>query len=158
VAAHQPNLRPVVVCDLRDVGRLHFLVARRRHLERRWQVGPQLESMHPAGLIALRHFLMDDATPGSHPLNIAGRDRAPVSKTVAVLHRAGEDVRDGLDAAVGMPREAREVVRWHIVPKVVKQQERVVIGRLAKTERPAQVHACTLQRGLGCDELLDGSK
>ena len=114
--------------------------------------------MHPAGLIALRHFLMDDAAAGGHPLNVAGGDRAPVAQAVAVLHRSGEDVRDGLDAAVGMPREARQVVRWHVVAEVVEQQERVVVGRLAEAERAAQVHACAFQRGLGCDELLDGSK
>ena len=158
MAAHQPNMRAVVVGDLGDVGGLDFLVAGLRHLERRGQIGPQLESVHPAGRIALRHFLMDDAAARGHPLDVAGGDGAAVAEAVAVLHRSGEHIRDGLDAAMGMPREAREVVLRHIVAKVVEQQERVVVGRLAESERPAQVHACAFQRGLGCDELLDGSK
>ena len=140
-----------------DVGRLHFLVARLRHLERRGQIRPQLKPVHAAGLIALRHFLVHDAAAGRHPLDVAGRDRAAVSETVAMFHRSREHVRDRLDAAMRMPGEARQIVLRHVVSKVVEQEERVVVGRLAEAKRTAQVHACAFQGGLGCDQLLDGS-
>jgi hypothetical protein len=37
----------------------------------RGQVCPQLEAMHAALRVAGRHFLMQDAASGGHPLDVA---------------------------------------------------------------------------------------
>ena len=79
--------------------------------------------------------------PGGHPLHVAGGDGALVAHAVAVFDGAGEHVRDGLDAAVRVPREARQVIFRDVVAEVVEQEERVEIGRIAESECAAQVHA-----------------
>src|SRR5215467_873845 len=139
--ADDANLGSVVVCDYWDVGRLHLLVTRRRHLERRREIGPQLESMHPSVLVALRHLLMNDPAPGGHPLDVACADNATVPHAVAVLHRSGQDVRDRLDSTVGVPREACQVILRNVIAEVVEEEEWVEVGRIAKPERAAQSHA-----------------
>jgi hypothetical protein len=100
------------------------LVARLGHLQRRRQVGPELEAVHAALRVALRHLLVHDAAAGGHPLHVAGAERAAVAEAVAVLDRAGEHVGDRLDAAMRMPREPGEVVVRIVVAEVVEQQER----------------------------------
>ena len=114
--------------------------------------------MHAAGRVALGHLLMDDAAARRHPLHVAGGDGAMVPHAVAMLDGAGEDVGDGLDAAVRMPREARQVILRNVVAEIVEQQEGVEIGRVAEAERAAQVYARAFQGGLGFDEPLNGSK
>ena len=101
--------------------------------------------MHAARLIALRHLLVDDAAAGRHPLDIPGRDGAMVAHAVPVLHGSGEYVSDGLDSAVWMPREARQIILRNVIAEVVKKQERIEVRGVAETERPAQVHARSLQ-------------
>jgi hypothetical protein len=156
-AANHAHVGAVVVRDLRDVGGLHLLVTRRRHFERGRKVGPQLEAMHAAGVVAFGHLLMDDAAARRHPLNVAGRDGALVPHAVAMLDGSGQDVRDGLDAAVGVPRETRQVILRNVVAEVVEQQKRVEIGSVAEAERAAQVHARAFEGRLGFDEPLNWS-
>ena len=110
------------------------LVARRRHLQRRGQVRPQLEAVHAALRVTLRHLLVEDAAAGGHPLHVAGAQRAAVAEAVAVLDRAGQHVGDGLDAAVRMPREAGPVVLGPVVAEIVEQQERVELAGVAEAE------------------------
>src|SRR5262245_32834150 len=76
VAAHDAHTRAVVVDDLRDVGGADILIARRGHLERRGQIGPELKAVHPASGIASRHLLVHDAAPRRHPLAVAGGEYA----------------------------------------------------------------------------------
>jgi hypothetical protein len=114
--------------------------------------------MHSAGLITLRHLLVDDAAPRRHPLDIAGGDGAAVPEAVAVLDGSREDVRDGLDPAVGMPWEARQVILRTVIPEVVKEEKRVELGRVAEAERAPQVNARTFQGRLGPAEPLNRSK
>jgi hypothetical protein len=85
--------------------------------------------VHPTRLIALRHFLMNDAAAGRHPLNIASADRATVTETIAMLDRADEHVRDRFDAPMRVPGKARQVVFRDVIAKVVEQQEGIVVGR-----------------------------
>ncbi len=113
--------------------------------------------MHAPDLVALGHFLMEDAAPGCHPLNVAGGDRAVVAEAVAVLDRPGKDVRDRLDPAMGVPGEARQVIRRQVIAKIVEQQKRIEVGRVAESKRAAQVHAGSFDRRLGLDQPLDGS-
>ena len=54
VRVRQPR-QPRQVGDLRDVPGGDILVARTRDLQRRGQVGPELEPVHAAPRIAVRH-------------------------------------------------------------------------------------------------------
>ena len=65
---------------------------------------------HGALSITARHFLMDDATAGRHPLHLTAMDDALVAHAVTVFHFTAQHVRDRLDPAVGMPGEALLVV------------------------------------------------
>src|SRR5262249_44043075 len=105
----------------------------------------------------LRHLLMDDAASGRHPLDVAGRNRAAVAKTVTMLDGPREDVRDRFNAAMRMPREAIEIVLGHVVPEVIEQEKRIVIGGLSEAQRGTKVAASALERRLGCEHFLDGS-
>ena len=71
-----------------------------------------------------------------------------------MLHRTGEHVRDRLDAPVGMPREAGEIVLWAIVPEVVEEEKRVEVGRRAEAERATESHTRALQGGFGLHKPL----
>ena len=77
----------------------------------------------------------------------------------AVLHSSGEDLGDGLDSAVRVPGETRQIVSPNIFPravaKVVEEKKRVKVGRLPETERAAQVHARAFERRFGFDESFD---
>ena len=81
-----------------------------------------------------------------------------VAHAVAVLHGPRQDVGDGFDAAVRMPRKPGQVILRNVVAEIVEQQKRVEIGRVAETERAAQVHARAFQRRLGFDQALNRSK
>src|SRR5262249_56921583 len=78
-----------------------------------------------------------------------------IAEAVAVHHGASEYVGNRLDPAMRMPRKARQVVLGHIAAKIVEQQERVVVGRLPKTERAPEMDSGALQRGLRRDQLPD---
>src|SRR5271163_2663845 len=97
---------------------------------------------------------MDDAASGRHPLNFAGGDCAAVSEAVAVLDRAGEDIRDGFDAAVGMPRKPGKVVIRNVVSEIVQEQKRIELRRPAEAEGAPQMHAGAFPCRLGFDHLL----
>jgi hypothetical protein len=156
VADHDAQRGAVVLDELGDLGRLHVLVARRGHLERRRQVGPELEAVHLAVGVALRHLLVDDAAAGGHPLHVAGAERAAVAQAVGMLDGAGEHVGDGLDAAVRMPRNPRGSRRT-VVAKSSNRQKRIELVGGAEPEGPAQTHAGALDRGGGLGDVLHGT-
>ena len=76
--------------------------------------------MHAPAGVAPRHLLVEDPAAGGHPLNVSCTEIAAVAQTVAVLDVTGEDVRDRLDAAMRVPREAGEVVVGIVVSEVVE--------------------------------------
>src|SRR5712691_8510403 len=154
-AADDAHPRPVVVHNLRDVAPHDVLVAGIGHLERCGEVRPQLESVHPAALVALRHLLMEDAAPGRHPLHVPGAECAAVAQAVAVLHGPVEDVGDGFDPAMGMPRESGPVVLRVVVAEVVQQEEGIELRGVPEAEGPAQLHAGTFDGGLRLNDRLD---
>ena len=79
---------------------VNLLIARLRHFEMRRQVDPELESVDiPAGT-ATRHFLVEDAAPGTHPLYIAGTDDTLVAEAVAMTRGTFEHIRDSFNPAV----------------------------------------------------------
>ena len=90
--------------------------------------------MHPALRITLRHLLMENAASGGHPLHVASGHFALIAKAVAMLHRAGQHVRDRLDPAVWMPRKSCEIVFRVLIAEVVQQQERIEFLGFAETE------------------------
>ena len=100
--------------------------------------------MHAAGGVALGHLLMDNAAAGGHPLHIASGNGAAVAHAVAVFDGTGEDIGDGLNAAMGMPRKAGKIILGHIVAKI----------GIAKAESAPQMDACALQGGLRLDDPL----
>src|SRR5580698_11201718 len=100
---------------------------------------------------------MNDAAPGGHPLHVAGRDAALISDAIGVVHGACQDVSDGFDAAMGVPREARQIIVWNIVAEVVEKKKGIEVGCIAETERAPQVHARALKRWLGFDKPLHWS-
>jgi hypothetical protein len=112
--------------------------------------------MHLADLVALGHFLVNDASACRHPLDIARPNSAAVSQTIRMFDGAGQDVRDGLDTPVRVPGKAGEVVIRNIIPEVIKQQEWVELQGIAKAERPPQTHPSTFQRWLGLDHSFYG--
>jgi len=113
--------------------------------------------VHPAACVALRHLLVENPAPRRHPLHVTGAQRARIPQTVAVIHRAGEHVRDGLDAAVRMPGEAGLIVRGCIVPEIIEQEKRIVVARVAEPERAAQPHPRALDGGFCLNYSLYGS-
>src|SRR5215472_18135446 len=103
-SADHADVGTVIVNDFGNVESFHFLVSRRGHLERRWKIGPKLESMHPSRSVALGHLLMDDPAASGHPLHVAGGDYTAIAHAVAVLDRSRQHIGDGFDATMRMPR------------------------------------------------------
>src|SRR5579871_431044 len=110
--------------------------------------------MHPARLIALGHFLVDNAATRRHPLHIPSRDGAAISHAVAVLHGSRQHVGNRLDAAMRMPRKAGEVILRNIVTKIVQKQEGIELGRLSESKCTPQMHPGALQGGLSLNQSL----
>src|SRR5881296_4427737 len=77
------------------------------------------------------------------------------SQAVAVLNGPVEDVGDGFDPAMGMPRESGAVVLRVVVAEVVQQEEGIELVGVPEAERPAQLHARALDRGLRLNDRLD---
>src|ERR1051326_3564438 len=114
--------------------------------------------MHPAGLITFRHFLVNDAAARGHPLNITGTDGAAVSHTVPVIDISREDVRDGLDPAVRVPRKPGQIVLGHVIAKIIEQQKRIEVLGIAETERAPQMHAGALDSRFRANDTVYRAK
>ena len=142
---------------IRDSSCFHFLVPRRSHFKRARKVGPELKAVHASGVVAARHFLMNDAAARRHPLHVTRADGAAVAHAVAMLDRSGEDVRDRLDAAMRVPRKSGEVIFRNVVAKIIEQKERIEIGSVAEAKSAAQVHPRTIASRLGPDESFYGT-
>src|SRR5262245_29243097 len=113
--------------------------------------------MHPTRLISLRHFLVDNASTRCHPLNIAGSDFAAVSDAVAMLDSSSEDICDSFDAAMRMPWETCKIILGNVIPKIIQQQERIEIRRIAETECASQMHSGSFESRFRLNQPLNGS-
>src|SRR5580700_4982824 len=100
----------VIVSDLRNVDRLHFLITRRSHFQGSRQVAPQLEAMHSPGWIPLRHLMVDDTAACSHPLHSARSDGSAVAHAVPVFNRSSQHVLNGFNSAMRMPGKSCKVI------------------------------------------------
>ena len=109
-------------------------------------------------LVAFGHLLVEDAAAGGHPLDVARSHAALVAEGVAVGDFAGQDVGDGLDAAMRVPGEAGEVVRGVLVAEIIQQEERIELLCFAETEGALELNARTLDGGLGFKNLFDRAK
>src|SRR6266851_485143 len=156
-SADDSHMSAIIVRDLRDIQRFNFLVARRSHLERRREICPQLKSMHPPSLVAFRHLLVDDAAACRHPLHVAGCDGAAVPHAIAVFDGSGQNVGDGLDAAVRMPRKARQIILGNVIAEVIQQEERVEVLGVSEAECAAQMYSCTFESGLRLNKPFNRS-
>ena len=97
--------------------------------------------MHAARGVALRHFLMQNAAAGRHPLHVAGSEIAAIAQAVAVLDAARQHVSNGLDAAMRMPRKAGPVIVRPVVAEIVEQKERIEFAGIAEAEGAIEFHA-----------------
>src|SRR5689334_9047763 len=156
-ATHQAHMRAVIVSDLRDLGGFHLLVTRRGPLERRGQIGPELEAVHASSWIALWHLLMDNPAASSHPLDVARRNRAAIAHAVTMLHRSSQHISNGFNPPMRMPGKAREVVFRNFIAEVVKKQKRIIVIRIAKSKSAAQMDPCSLHCRFGLNHLPDRS-
>src|SRR5579859_2731111 len=111
--------------------------------------------MHPPLRVSFRHFLMQDAAAGSHPLDVTSGHFAFVAETVAVLDRTGQHVRDGLDSAMRMPGESRQVVCRILIAEVVQQQKRIELLGLAEAEGALQLYSRSFDGWLGLNHFFD---
>ena len=152
--AHHAHLRQVVVGNLWNLGRFYFLVARCGHLQRRRQVRPQLEPVHATRLVPLWHLLVNDPAARSHPLHVACGNRPAIAHAVSVFYRTGKHVGNRLDAAMRMPGKPRQIVRRHVIAKIVQQQERIELLRIAEAKRPPQMHSRAFDGWLRPYQLL----
>src|SRR3954468_13159589 len=114
--------------------------------------------MHAPVRVAFGHFLMEDAASGGHPLDISCGHAALVAEGVAMGYFTGEDIGDGLDAAVWVPGESGNVVCGILVPEVVEEQEWIELFCFAETKGALELNACSLNGGLGFENVFDCTK
>ena len=112
--------------------------------------------MHPALRVAFGHLLVDDPASRRHPLDITGIYGPSVTDTVSMLDLACEDVRDGLDPAMRMPRETGKIFLGDVVTEIVEQQEWIKISRIAEAEGSAEMHPGAFESWGGFNETLTG--
>jgi hypothetical protein len=102
--------------------------------------------------------VVDDAPSRGHRLLVAGRNGAAISQTVSVFDGPGKHIRDRLDPAVRVPRESRQVILRNVIAKIIEQQERIEIRRVAKPKSAAEMHARAFARRFRTDQLLHRSQ
>jgi hypothetical protein len=149
LAGDDPEQRAAVLRgQQRDLAGPDVLVARRGHLEPRGQVDPELEAVEQAAAhdeFLGRRLDVQDAAAGGHPLGVAVGDQAAAAVGVLVPEHAVDDVRDGLEAAVRVPRGALGLARRVLdLAHLVHVDERVEVGQVHAGERAADREALAL--------------
>ena len=131
-----PDGCSIIVDYLWNVVRPDILVAGLSHLHGARQVGPELEPVHPAVPIPLRHLLMQDPTASRHPLDIAGSEAAAVAETIAMLDTPRQYIGDRLDAPMRVPWKAGLIVLGGLAPKVIEEEKGIeIIGESYRVSR-----------------------
>ena len=104
-------------------------------------VSPEMTFLH------LGHLLVLDALPGGHPLALACGEHSTSALRVVVTEGTLDHVGDGLDATVGMPWEARDVIVGVVAAELVQQHEGVDVAQLVRADDPIQPNACSIGHG-----------
>jgi hypothetical protein len=104
--------------------------------------------MHAASIVTARHFLMENPTPGSHPLHVAGGHFALVAQAITVFHRTRKNIGNGFYTAVRVPGESGKVIFGPLIAEVVKEQEWIEFPGLPESKSALQLYTGTLQGGL----------
>src|ERR1051325_63960 len=99
---------------------------------------------------------MENAASRCHPLNVAGSKTAAIAQAVAVLDLAGQHIGDRLDPPMRMPGESGAVIVGVLVAKIVEEQKRVELGRIAEPERALQLDARPFEVRLRMKHAFDG--
>ncbi len=140
----------------RGLHRLRHVVLEPR-LDRRGgrrQHDPQLRTVQHARAGG-RHLRVRDAPSGRHEVDLARTDDGDGAEGVAVLDLAGEQPRDGREAAVRVRRDVhpaadRDVVGPVVVGEAPRPDERALLGRQGPPHRhrarPPERHLARSQR------------
>ena len=113
--------------------------------------------MHLPLRVSGRHFLMDDAGSGCHPLNVTVAEHAAVAKRIAMFDIALQDIGDGLDATMRVPGKAFQIFRRVVIPEIVHHQERIERIGIAEAKNAVEMNAGPLHRRAGLALHLDGA-
>jgi hypothetical protein len=132
-------------------------VPRLGHLVLRREVEPKLKALHHAFRL-FRDLGVDHAATGDHPLHTAVTQHSFVPRTVAVPHAARQHVGDGLEAAVGVIGEARDVILRVVAAECVQHQERVQAALQVSREDARKAHTSAVRGGDSFDKALYGAR
>src|SRR4030042_6179828 len=110
LAANDFDFHTAACVNFRDLAHFYVTITRRHHLMRCRKISPKLKSSHITCFIALGHFLVDDAAPGSHPLNISGTDHTFIPHAVSVFDISSQHISDCFNPPVWMPGEAFKIM------------------------------------------------
>src|SRR5207253_10706649 len=76
---------------------------------------------------------LHDALPiCRHPLYVAGSNAPAMAHAVAVFYRSGQHIRDGFNAAMRMPRKARQIIGGDIVAEIIEEKKGIEVGGVAE--------------------------
>ncbi len=139
--------------ELGDARALDVAVPGRAQLVFGGQVEPQLKAFHCAFAL-LRHFAVDHAAPGGHPLNAAVGNQPFVTGAVLVAHATAQHVAHGFKAAVRMAGEPGAVVVGVIAAEGVQHEEGVQPALQVLREHPCEFDTRAVARGLAGDEAF----
>src|SRR5678816_4809525 len=111
--------------------------------------------MHSPDSIALRHLLMDDSAPRSHPLHIASANDATVSQAVAMFDCSRQHISDRLDPSMRMPGETSQIVSRTFIAEVIEKKKRIKVGCISEAECAPQMHTRPLHCWLRLHQTLN---
>jgi hypothetical protein len=123
-----------------DLAGAQVLVGRGLELVDPREVDPELEAVEEAAAdheVLRRRLDVEDAGAGGHPLGVAVGDAPAATERVLVVEDAVDDVGDGLEAAVRVPRGALRLARGVLdLTHLVEVDERVEVAQVHAGERP----------------------
>ena len=111
------------------------------------QIGPQLKTPHQAILLPFRHFLVNNAAAGRHPLYIPGAYYAGIPHTVAMLYPTLEHISYSLNAPVRVPGKTPYIVPRIAGMEVIQEKEGVQQIRPVEAYGPSEMYPGPFQRG-----------
>jgi hypothetical protein len=83
--------------------------------------------------IRRRHFLVQHTTSCAHPLQVARAQRAPMLRRIGMIEFAADEIRQNLEAAMGMRRHAFGFAA------IWPQRSRLIFWRMGCLEKPLSI-------------------